>query len=87
MAKKSKPAASPQPVTPLAKAHWAMEVGDVRRARSLAQEAAHSGPEAERPEAEKLLKRLQPDPAAMLGVAAVLLLIVIAAWLAILRLR
>ena len=73
------------PSTPLGKARWALEVGDLRRARALAEEAARSGPESERAEAERLLQRLRPDPAAMLTVALVLLLIVFAAWAAILH--
>ena len=92
MAKKARPpppaAASPtQPQTPLAKARWALEAGDVRRARALLGEVIRSGPEKERGEAEALLKRLGPDPAAILTAAAVLVLIVIAAWAAILRVR
>jgi len=88
MARKDKPAAGaspPQPQTALGKARWALEAGDVRRARQLAAEAARSGPEAERPEAEALLRKLGPDPRALLTVAIVLVLIAIAAWLAILR--
>ncbi|HTO99578.1 MAG TPA: hypothetical protein VMK66_21160 [Myxococcales bacterium] len=80
-------ASPPQPQTPLAKARWALEAGDIRRARSLAAEAARSGPEADRPAAQDLLQRLGPDPRAILTAAAVLVLIVIAAWLAILRRR
>lgn len=91
MAKKARPPATaaspPQPQTPLAKARWALEAGDIRRSRSLAAEAARSGPEAERAEAEALLKRLGPDPRAILTAAVVLVLIVIAAWAAILRQR
>jgi len=88
MARKDKPAegaSPPQPQTALGKARWALEAGDVRRARQLAAEAARSGPEAERPEAEALLRKLGPDPRALLTVAIVLVLIAIAAWLAILR--
>jgi hypothetical protein len=91
MAKKGKPlptvASPPQPQTPLAKARWALEAGDVRRARELAAEAARSGPEPDRAEAEALLRRLGPDMRAIAVAAAVLLLIVIAAWIAILRSR
>jgi hypothetical protein len=75
----------PQPQTPLAKARWALEAGDVRRARQLANDAARSGPESERAEAEALLRKLGPDPRALLVAAIVLVMIVIAAWLAILR--
>jgi FimV-like protein len=75
------------PDTPLGKARWYLEVGDVRRARRLAHEAEQGGPEAERAEARALSQRLRPDRAAMLVVGAVLLLIVFAAWAAILRLR
>src|SRR5947208_396629 len=90
MTKKGKTAArsvtSPtQLQTPLAKARWALEAGDVRRARQLANEAARSGPESERSEAEALLRKLGPDPRALLVAAIVLVMIVIAAWLAILR--
>ncbi len=73
------------PATPLAKARWAMEAGDVRRARVLAEEAARSGPEAERAEAQKLLARLGPDPVAILVASLVLLFIAIAAWTALLH--
>jgi len=96
MAKKSKSArqqaaerkADPTaPSTPLQKAQWALESGDVARARALALEAARSGPEAERPEAARMLERLKPDPRALLTVAMVLLMIVVAAWAALLRAR
>lgn len=91
MAKKGKdapgPAGGTTPATPLAKARWALEVGDVRRARQLAAEAASSGPEAERAEAKALLDHLGPDPRALLTVAIVLILIAFAAWAAILRTR
>jgi hypothetical protein len=91
MARKGKPppavASPPQPQTPLAKARWALEAGDVRRARELAAEAARSGPESERPEAEALLRRLGPDMRAIAVAAGVLVLILIAAWVAILRTR
>jgi hypothetical protein len=91
MAKKARPpaaAASPaQPQTPLAKARWSLEAGDIRRARALATEAARSGPEDERADAADLAKRLGPDPRAILTAAVVLVLIVIAAWAAILRTR
>ena len=83
MAKKGKlpsAVASPlQPQTPLAKARWALEAGDVRRARQLP-EAARAGPESERAEAEALLRRLGPDMRAIAVAAVVLLLILIAAW-------
>jgi hypothetical protein len=77
----------PQPQTPLAKARWALEAGDVRRARTLAAEAVRSGPESEREEAEALLRKLGPDPRALLVAAVVLVMIAVAAWLAILRPR
>ncbi len=73
------------PATPLAKARWAMEAGDVRRVRALAEEAARSGPEAERAEAKRLLARLGPDPVAILVASLVLLFIAIAAWTALLH--
>jgi FimV-like protein len=86
MARKSK-AEEPSALTPFAKARMALESGDARRARKLASEAAASGPENERDEARKLLTRLEPDPQPLLVAAAVLILIIIAAWLAILRTR
>lgn len=67
------------------RARWAMEAGDVRRARTLAAEAARTGPDAEKAEAQRLLHRLGPDPRALMVAAAVLVLIAIAAWFAILR--
>jgi hypothetical protein len=73
------------PDSPLRRARWAMEAGDVRRARSLAAEAAKTGSEPEKVEAQRLLERLGPDPRALMVVAAVLVLISIAAWFAILR--
>ena len=89
MAKKARPLVSQvspgQPQTPLAKARWALEAGDIRRARALAAEGVRSGPEDERAAAADLLKRLGPDPRAILAAAVVLVLIVIAAWAAILR--
>jgi len=75
------------PATPLGRARWALEVGDVRRARAFATEAAQSGPEPERAEARALLERIRPDRASILVVAAVLVLILFAAWAAILRFR
>ena len=80
-----RPASSPAPATPLGRARWMLEAGDVRRARQYAREAADAGPEGERGEARELLERLQPDRAALLVAAAVLLLIAVAAWVAILR--
>ena len=74
-----------RPETPLGRARWALEVGDVRRARQFAAEAAESGPEPERAEARALLERIKPDRAAILVVAVVLVLIAFAAWAAILR--
>jgi len=73
--------------TPLAKARWALEAGDVRRAHQLAAEAARAGPESERAEAEALLRRLGPDTRVIAVAAVVLLMILIAAWVAILRPR
>ncbi len=89
MAKKGRqiaPAVSAtQPDTPLGKARWALESGDVRRARRLLGEAVQSGPESQRAEARALLDRLGPDMRAMAVAALVLLLIAFAAWAAILR--
>jgi FimV-like protein len=94
MAKKSKQAAARPAAaegkggpesTPLSRAREALEAGDARRARTLAKEAAQSGPEPEREEARKLLARMAPDPVALLTVAVVLLLIAVAAWAALLR--
>lgn len=81
-------AASPTtPSTALGKARWMLESGDVRRARAYAKEAATSGPESEREQARALLDELGPDRTAVLVVGVVLLLILFAAWAAILRLR
>ncbi len=73
------------PVSALARARVALERGNVRRARALLAEAAGAGPEGEREEARLLLERTRPDPRALLTVAGVLLLILLASWLAILR--
>jgi hypothetical protein len=62
-----------------------LAAGDVRRARELAEEALRTGSERERVEARALLEQIKPDRAALLTVAIVLAMIVIAAWLAILR--
>lgn len=91
MARKNKQAAPapqrepPAPASPLARARQALEAGNVRRARKLLSEAAASGPEAERREAQALLARSAPDRVALLTAAAVLLVIIVAAWLAILK--
>jgi FimV-like protein len=74
-------------LTPFMRAKMAMESGDARSARKLATEAAQSGPENEREDARKLLARLEPDLQPMLVGAGVLILIIIACWLAILRMR
>jgi hypothetical protein len=79
--------AGTQPDTPLGKARWALEAGDVRRARRLAAEAAENGPESERAAARALLERLGPDMRAIAVAAVVLALILVAAWAAILRPR
>jgi hypothetical protein len=71
--------------SPLKRARWALQAGNVRLARQLAAQAAAGGPEAERDEARKLAKSLEPDPQPLLVVGAVLILIIVAAWLAILR--
>ena len=75
------------PATALGKARWMLEAGDVRRARQYAQGAARAGSEAERAEARALLERLAPDRTALLVIGGVLLMIVLAAWAAILRTR
>ena len=69
----------------LGKARWMLELGDVRRARELAGQAAGSGSEVEKEEARALLERLAPDRGILLAAAAVLALIVLATWMAILR--
>ncbi len=87
MARKNKQAAPvpqrepPAPASPLARARQALEAGNLRRARQLLSEAVASGPEAERREAQALLARIAPDPVALLTAAAVLVIIVVAAWL------
>ena len=73
------------PPTSLGKARWLLEVGDVRRARAFAEQAAASGSEAEKAEARALLDRLAPDRGILLAAAAVLALIMVAAWVAILH--
>jgi FimV-like protein len=88
MARKNKQAAPapqrepPAPASPLARARQALEVGNLRRARQLLSEAAASGPEAERREAQALLARTDPDRVALLTAAAILIVIIVAAWLA-----
>jgi hypothetical protein len=86
MARKSR---AEEIVTPrrtlLQEAQAALGAGNVRLARQRAAQAAESGSEAERAEARRLMQRLAPDRAALMVVAAVLVLIIIAAWLAILR--
>jgi len=86
MARKSKAEeAGVSQQSPLKRARWALKAGNSRQARQLAAEAAASGPEAERDEARKLAQQLEPDLQPLLVVGAVLILIIIAAWLAILR--
>lgn len=79
--------AAPVVQTPIAQAKAALARGDVRRARKLAAEAARAASEAERGEARALLERTRPDPQSLLAVGAVLALILVALWAAILRLR
>ena len=71
------------PPTSLGRARWMLALGDVRRARAFAEEAAAGGSEAEQAEARALLERLAPDRGIMLSAAAVLALIMLAAWVAI----
>ena len=73
------------PTTLLGKARWMLELGDVRRARELAGQAAGAGSEADKEEARALLERLAPDRVILLAAAAVLALILVATWIAILR--
>ena len=73
------------PITALGKARWMMRLGDVRRARAFAEEAAGAGSSADQAEARGLLDRLRPDRDAMLAAGAVLVLITAAAWVAILH--
>lgn len=77
--------AATAPTTSLGKARWMLELGDIRRARSFAGEAAGSGSEADKAEARALLDRLGPDRDAMLAAGAVLALIMVATWVAILH--
>jgi hypothetical protein len=87
MARKNKQAGAAPAAPPgaLGKARFMLEAGDVRRARQFAEEAAASGTDAEKAEARALLEHIRPDRAAILTVAIVLLMILFAAWLAILR--
>jgi hypothetical protein len=71
--------------SPLRRARAALVAGNARQARQLAAEAASTGPAAEREEGRKLAQQLEPDPQPLLVVGAVLILIIVAAWLAILR--
>jgi hypothetical protein len=71
--------------TPLERARAALVAGNAKAARQLANEAATSGPEAERDEARALAGQLAPDLQPLLVISGVLVLIIIAAWLAILR--
>jgi hypothetical protein len=83
MARKTETPVAPK--TPLGQARAALQAGNVKLAHKLAAEAAATGPEAEREEARQLVRSLSPDPQPLIVVAAVLILIIIAAWLAILR--
>jgi hypothetical protein len=86
MAKKNRQTNEPAaPMGPLGKARFMLEAGDVRRARHYAEEAASSGTDAEKADARVFLEHIQPDRAALLTVAIVLLMIMFAAWTAILR--
>jgi hypothetical protein len=73
------------PAGALAQARVALGRGNVRAARASLAEALAKGPEGEREEVRALLARTAPDPRALLTAAGVLLLILIAAWVAILR--
>lgn len=83
MARKTETPVAPK--TPLGQARAALQAGNTRLAHKLASEAAATGPEGEREEAQKLERSLAPDPQPLMVVAAVLILIIVAAWLAILR--
>ena len=82
MARKSESGA---PRTPLQRAQAALQAGNVRLARQLAEDAAANGPPADREEARRFSRRLDRDLQPILAAAAVLILIILAAWLAILR--
>jgi hypothetical protein len=71
--------------TPLSRARAALQAGNARLAKRLADEAAAAGPESERDEARQLAGQLQPDLQPLLVIGAVLILIIVAAWMAILR--
>jgi FimV-like protein len=73
------------PASGLARARETLERGNVRRAREILAEVAASGPESEREQARQLLERTGPDRVALLTIAGVFLVILIAAWVAILR--
>ena len=89
MARKNKQtgdrAAPAAPDGALGKARFMLESGDVRRARQYAEEAAANGSEAEKAEARALLDHIRPDRTAIVTVGIVLLMILFAAWIAILR--
>lgn len=70
---------------PFGEAESALARGDVRTARALLRTLAESGPEQDRAAARARLARMTPDPAALVTVAIVAVLILIATWLAIFR--
>ena len=75
------------PASALVRARHSLDAGNVRRARAEAAESLRSGPDADKAPAQALLARLAPDQGALLAAAAVLLVVLFAAWAAILRLR
>jgi hypothetical protein len=64
------------------RARQALEAGNVRRARQLLAEVVASGPEGDRRDAQALLARIEADRVALLTAAAILIVIIVAAWLA-----
>jgi FimV-like protein len=92
MARKTRDAVAPAArqgaeTGPVDQAKALLERGDVRRARELLEKLVASGPEADRDAARELLDRTRPDPAALLTVTAVLVLIAVAVTLGLLLRR
>jgi hypothetical protein len=77
-----------KPVPPgsaLAQAKEALARGDTRRSRAILRQALATDPTVDRAAAEALLQRTRVDPVALGVAGAVLLVIVLAAWFALLH--
>jgi hypothetical protein len=69
----------------LAQAEEALARGDTRRSRAILRQALAADPAVDRAPAEALLQRTRVDPVALGVAGAVLLVIVLAAWFALLH--